>query len=273
MYGSKPSGSPLNGLRLWSDWNSQLYQWVRSVTSSKEKYEEIAPKHSGPASFSYMALHMEDLMHPTLSIRFRAIVHLAEWVGSSLTEDQLCCLANQDSNFMGSHDPDAGKNKAFVKPSERYGKWRQRVQDNNWLKEQLHIVGNTGLKMLGYEPMRKLADPEATTKSGYRCTNISPTCSPDFYPSQNRLSSASTSCIMTAGVDYVGGDIPLFAGKVFTKGPVECCQTCKASTICKFFTYIKYNRDTEGSCYLKSATGTARENSDTSRIVVSGEIQ
>ena len=272
MYGSKPSGSPLNGLRLWSDWNSQVYQWVRSITSSKEKYEEIAPKHSGPASFSYMALHMEDLMHPTLSIRFRAIVHLAEWVGSSLTEDQLCCLANQDSNFMGSHERAPDKDKFHFNPVERYGKWKQKVANNYDLELKLNQVGGTGLKMLGYEPMRKLADPKATTKSGYRCTVHVAKCAMEKRLTMNDTIAMQQICQMRPGQDYVGGDIPMIAGALATRGADACCRTCRMNPVCKFFTYIKNEKAEEGSCYLKLSKDKIRFNRDTLKTVVSGDV-
>lgn len=51
-----------------------------------------------------MALHSEDLVSLDKAVRFVAIKDLAKFVGSSLTDDELCCLSMKGSEFMGSHD-------------------------------------------------------------------------------------------------------------------------------------------------------------------------
>ena len=45
-----------------------------------------------------------DLVNPNQNIRFAAIAQLAQWVGSNISESELCCLAVHHTHFMGSHD-------------------------------------------------------------------------------------------------------------------------------------------------------------------------
>lgn len=117
MYNKNPTNSPLNAIQLWSDWNTQIYEWAtaKSVASDRQK----------DTSFSYHVIHSEDLIDNSVDVRFTAISQLAEWVGSSksstcivflhhairvlllvldLNDEQLCCLAVEDNKFMGSHD-------------------------------------------------------------------------------------------------------------------------------------------------------------------------
>ena len=58
-----------------------------------------------------MLLHTEDLMSEDLGGRYAAVRDLAVLVGSSLTQEELCCLAQRDQEFMGSHQRDLWKNK------------------------------------------------------------------------------------------------------------------------------------------------------------------
>jgi len=85
MYGKNPSNSPLSAIQLWSDWNSQIHDWAKTITNIKNT------GHAGPAgqkdtSFSYHVIHSEDLIDSSVDVRFAAISQLAEWVGSSKLE-------------------------------------------------------------------------------------------------------------------------------------------------------------------------------------------
>jgi hypothetical protein len=84
--------------RLWSDWNSQVNTWAQMHTQQMDAAKD---PHK---SFGYSVIHAEDLASSSVSVRFHAISGLAAFVGSSLDGETLCCLALQDSKFMGSHD-------------------------------------------------------------------------------------------------------------------------------------------------------------------------
>ena len=112
----------VKAIRLWSDWNAELTKWAKNMAISEEK------KVSGK-SFGYFALHAEDLVSESMAVKFSAISHLAEWVGSNLSDQDLCCLAMQDAEFMGSHDRSSKKEvgNADTALSRRYGKWKAKV--------------------------------------------------------------------------------------------------------------------------------------------------
>lgn len=162
MYGQErpPLGSTaLKAIRLWSDWNSQVHKWALRHCGelSREMAEEARPERS----FGYLALHSEDLVSQFLDVRFAAISQLARFVGSSLTSDQLCCVAQRRSEFMGSHDrTEKQKKNSEEQVTKRYGKWRNLVGNQRGLSDQLHEFGREGLRVFGYDPMRSL--PEAS---------------------------------------------------------------------------------------------------------------
>jgi hypothetical protein len=261
MYGAKATSAPLGGVQLWSDWNSQLHHWARDVTGSPAAFE-VASGGRG-ASFRYYALHSEDLVDPVTAVRFSAISNLAAWVGSSLGEDELCCLAVQESVFLGSHDRSAGRGTTKMNAGARYGKWKTKVGNNGKLGAELHALGREGLRTFGYEPPRELTSEHAVSASGYRCTLTPPDCASILKKPEVQFS-ATDICKISPGTDYKGGDI---GGPPRTVTSLDdCCRACKSHPQCKHFTYVP------DKCYMKVSHGTAQ--SDPNRLdgMVSGDI-
>lgn len=154
-------------IKLWSDWNFQAFAWSRDY-AEKYRKEKVNDK-----SFEYLAVHTEDLIGDDITVKFALIKHIAELVGSSLSDLQLCCLAMEEVEFMGSHDRterSADKYQRAQQVKSRYGKWRSRVGENTMFKESLHKLGENGLKTFGYEPMRGLSQQGSVTKSGFSCS-------------------------------------------------------------------------------------------------------
>ena len=168
MYGRghDSSPAPVKGIRLWSDWNTQLYNWAEQYAKDIQQQSS-----SDSSSFGYFAMHSEDLVSPIVTVRFAAIKQLADFVGSNLRDEQICCLSKRNADFMGSHDRSkVKKQNAQAQLSSRYGKWRARLARNEGLSKSIHSVGASGLRLFGYEPLRELPLPGMTSPSGYSCT-------------------------------------------------------------------------------------------------------
>lgn len=261
MYRERPSSAPLSGIKLWSDWNSQLHHWARDVASSPAAF--YAASGSQGTGFGYLALHSEDLVDPVTAVRFGAIVNLAAWVGSSLTDDELCCLAVQESVFLGSHDRSAGRGTAKINAGARYGKWKAKVGGNGKLGSQLHEHGREGLRTFGYEPARQLAEEGAVSTSGYQCTLTPQDCSSILKKPEVQFTAVDV-CKISPGTDYKGGDI---GGSPQTVANLdECCRACKVHKQCRHFTYVP------DKCYLKVSQGTAQFDPNRLDGMVSGDI-
>ena len=76
-----PRSSTGKAARLWNDWNMQV-----STFSTRAAQE---------GSMSYSVVHSEDLVSASLAVRFGAIRTLAVFVGSSLSQEDICCLAQE----------------------------------------------------------------------------------------------------------------------------------------------------------------------------------
>lgn len=116
-------------------------------------------------------------MSPVRNIRFAAIYHLAKFVGSTISDSDICCLALAGDEFMGSHDRTSPiKKHSQELLSSRYGKWKQRTDSNPKLLQDLYKYGGNGLKGFGYEPLRALADADMPAPSGFLCSKETVTC-------------------------------------------------------------------------------------------------
>ncbi len=69
-------------MQLWNDWNTQVY--------------ELGTSHP---FIDYLPIKTEDLLNP--ATRFEAIQQIAEFVGSPLSTEQLCCLSQKELHDMG----------------------------------------------------------------------------------------------------------------------------------------------------------------------------
>ena len=81
---------PVRGMKLWSDWNTQAMEWAT----------EYSTDEGATVKVEYLWIRSEDLLPGSLRRR-QAIQALAEYVGSTLSNDQLCCLSKQKARDYG----------------------------------------------------------------------------------------------------------------------------------------------------------------------------
>jgi len=254
MYGAQNAQlpGPVKGIKLWSDWNSQIYKWAQEYMKKVDQ-ESL---QSSERSFGYFALHSEDLVHPSVSVRYAAIKHLASFVGSTMSSDRLCCIALKESGFMGSHDR-TPINKQVKKDtssvSKRYGKWHAILEKNPSLSATIHAQGAEGLRIFGYEPQRVLADDSmrgGEYEDEYCSREVhGPSCAalePKPEPIDFKAYAVSGLCTTQDSIDFIGGDLE--AIPLSSQDKTACCRRCKDYEGCAYFVY-----DTVGEmCYLKS---------------------
>jgi len=205
----KGLGPEGKAIQLWSDWNTQLLEWEQ--------------QHGDGTAFDYMVIRTEDLV--TSETRYATIRQLAEFVGSSLAERDLCCIAMEQNKDLGSHSY-AKKEK---KVTQRYGKWHKKVEGNPTLSNTLHVEGKHGLEVFGYEPFRPGDE-------------IPCECSQHVAPSKHK-------CIFENNIDYKGQGSDLTFQGASSNG--ECCDICGDYSGCTHFTF----ESAQNVCYLKSSEG------------------
>jgi len=248
MYDRDNKNIEQKAIYLWSNWNTQINVWAKNYATKLSQLSQT------DKSFGYFALHSEDLVSSSLPIKFAAITHLAEWIGSTLTEDQLCCLALQEGVFMGSHDRTQGQGNPKKQLESRYGKWKVKLQGNEALSRQMHEMGKSGLSTFGYEPLRPQAKADSTTKTGYVCRVDNTLCVKEKEQAILQESSEYTDggkCRVLMGVDFKGGDMLTadLTDQVKDKG--ACCRLCSSTPGCTNWTFNKG----DFNCYLKSSKG------------------
>jgi hypothetical protein len=255
MYANNPETRllhpPQKAIKLWSDWNSQLYhyakEYVNAFSSSAKGDgagegaaggEEKYPNHR----LTYQVVHSEDLVDDSRMVRFAAMYALAKLVRSTMSVEEICCLSVKDVSFMGSHDRSVLKNhggNGQEQLSSRYGKWKKQVAGNEALNRDLHSLGKEGLKVFGYDPMRPLAEdlsvPYDDTSGSYTCTMTHEQCLVQYSERMKDLEDASHeaklhsvewgisgTCDIHFGVDYKGEDLD--AVSISFEHPTECCM-------------------------------------------------
>jgi hypothetical protein len=215
MYGGKHNTMPppVKGIKLWSDWNAQVHKWSMRYAQQLQTQEK---ESSGVTrSFGYFAVHSEDLVNPSTAVRYAAIRHLAAFVGSSLSPQQLCCLALKESDFMGSHDrtPIDKRAKTATTVTKRYGKWHAQLDKNPSLSREVHAEGAEGLRIFGYEPPRALADDSMRGPSGDYCSAevVAGTGCAALLPRtptvDHKAYAVEGLCTTAAGMDFVAGKL------------------------------------------------------------------
>jgi len=210
-----PAGSPHHRLgpeakavRLWSDWNVQLLDW--------------GTKHGDGERFDYMAVRTDDLIRA--EARFAAIRQIRDFVGSTKSDQEICCIAMESNKDLGSHS--YGKKEKQV--TQRYGKWHAKVEGKPQLKTDLHREGARGLEVFGYEPHRPGDEIPC------ECSKSAP--------------SKKAHCSMSQNTDYKGADIEFQSAA----SDGECCDICGAHSQCTHFTFVPK----DNICFLKSGSGT-----------------
>eukprot|EP00903_Cladosiphon_okamuranus_P010033 g9515.t1 len=252
----------LKAIALWDRWNVGVHEWAASRKEGKG------------SGMDYLLLHAEDLIDP--AAKFAAIKDVAEFVGSPLSDSELCCIATEGSKDMGSHTT---SRKDRGKVTSRFGKWKGKVDGKPQLSQLLHYEGERGLRLFGYEPERPLR-----ASDGFQCpAERDPTCpkapsSPLAAavrpPSRDKRAPAKVEVPARVSVEDTVVCVGLkkevdFHGFDVKSGHFEdhlgCCHECRRVNDCSFFTF-DYN---SGVCYLKSDKG-----SETPKLgLVSGMAQ
>jgi hypothetical protein len=83
----------VRAMQLWNDWNTQVYDWATRHTFNTSV-------SSDAVTVDYLWMRSEDLL-PGSSKRLECLQALAEFVGSTLTPEQLCKLSQQDARDYG----------------------------------------------------------------------------------------------------------------------------------------------------------------------------
>ena len=280
MYSSGPAipglTPPLQAVRLWSDWNSQIHEWSKLRAQSPHLAQQGAQQ-----SFGYLTLHSEDLVSDQAEQRFFAISSLARWVGSNITDEKACCLALEDAEYLGSHDRTerAEVRDANQHVSSKYGKWRGIVRNDPNLAKRLTELGGQGLRLLGYEPLRPLVAPNTGSVSGFVCSRQRQSSGEISCPKVEKplaydpQSFAGPGCSTVAATDYKGDGasdirtVDAASGGVNANDPTWCCRVCRSEQGCRAFTYDVGNQ----VCFLKRRKGTVVSNERT-RMLVSGDL-
>lgn len=217
MYRTQGTQLPeqVKSIKLWSDWNSQVYHWATHYASQLD--QEATTTARNEKSFGYFAIHSEDLVHPSTAVRFAAISHLASFVGSDLDPTRLCCLALKESGFMGSHDrtpitkKTASGAAGAAQVSKRYGKWHAFLEKNRALSDAIHKEGSEGLRIFGYEPPRALAeDSMRSSATGKQCSAETHASLCGVEEQKVVMEDAQSwavggMCSTAPGIDFIGG--------------------------------------------------------------------
>jgi hypothetical protein len=94
----------VKAMQLWNDWNLQVNKWgIRN-----------------PDQVDYLLMRSEDLLDPEK--RFECLQRLAEFVGSTLSIDELCCMSDKVVDFGKSTViEDTAQIPKFVSGGQRWG--------------------------------------------------------------------------------------------------------------------------------------------------------
>lgn len=259
MYGtqSKKEIKAEQAIRLWSDWNGGLVDYAEQ---RKQTLKDNAEK-----TFDSMILKIEDLVSTDTTVRYNAMMDVAQWIGSDADAESVCCMAVQGSTFMGSHDRTQRNSKSGEEMlASRFGKWKKYFNQDKSLEPRLMSAGESGLSKFGY-----LETTPAVERNKWGvCTLNIHQCGarerkdPNWRTVTSPQQRLMKSCSIMSGVDYRGGDLTM----VSVASEEQCCRSCKQYEGCQFFTY-----DTKSKyCYLKSSKG--KEVSDASTVRLSSGV-
>lgn len=82
----------VRAMQLWNDWNTQVYNWATRHQFGNATNTDV--------TVDYLWMRSEDLL-PGSPRRLECLQALAEFVGSTLTTNQLCILSQQDARDYG----------------------------------------------------------------------------------------------------------------------------------------------------------------------------
>ena len=275
MFDREPGVSDMErkSIQLWSDWNSQIYNWSLTTLEAQSRVSAERNKHE----YSYFALHIEDIAAGSVAVKYRTMVELANWVGSSASLRDICCMAHANAIFLGSHDFSKSKSTSSDTVSSSYGKWRR--NPNKALVDHLQEIGRPGLSLLGYgdsedRSYQRLHSLNRQSGSMLNASEHSCEVEPSNCPVMRRPSSVPLLavqaysldgvCSIELGTDYrTPHDIAVVDVK--QSSPDSCCHLCQSTPPCTFFTLDVTN----SLCYLKRDRGEVRK-SEASAHLVSG---
>jgi hypothetical protein len=137
----------VRAIKLWSFWNTGIYDWAQG------RLQNYAFANSSRI-FDYHLVKSENLLDDSLSTRYEEIKQIVEWLGSSISDVDICCIATVRNEFMGSHQ-ESRMNGEQTKVTEvqinnRYGKWKQILPANPRLSKLIYSEGADGLEKFGY---------------------------------------------------------------------------------------------------------------------------
>jgi len=130
----------VRGIELWSLWNVQILEWERRTANHTESQRK---------KFRYMVLRVENLVTAGLEARHSIIREIANFVGSQISDAEICCLANKEQQSLGSHT----KENRNTPVESRFGKWKERANAETIVL--LDRVGKSGLNAFGYDPYER----------------------------------------------------------------------------------------------------------------------
>mmetsp|Transcript_8564 Transcript_8564/g.21089 ORF Transcript_8564/g.21089 Transcript_8564/m.21089 type:complete len:326 (-) Transcript_8564:256-1233(-) len=103
-------------MQLWNDWNVRVHEWA--TDPSRNRADENSPE------VDYMLLRSEDLLVPNTQERLDALIALADFVGSTLTPEELCVLNGNGSRDYGVSNVGVGKKQKQTK--KMWNRWSRK---------------------------------------------------------------------------------------------------------------------------------------------------
>ena len=134
-YGHSAQSESREEMAMWSDWNTELVRWLHSRNATTRP--------------DFMVLRIEDFWDPRT--RSKVLLQLARFVGSTMTTGEVCCLAK---SIKDSRPKLRGKN--------FFGRAQSVAGPLKGTSDSLEGVGDTGLAIFGYEPVK----PYVVTEMG-----------------------------------------------------------------------------------------------------------
>jgi hypothetical protein len=89
--------TPVLAMQLWNDWNADLLEWAERTQMDASSSNTTTT--AGSCHFDYLVVRSEDFLN--VDTKFQAMQRLADFVGSPLTNEELCCLSQKQARDMG----------------------------------------------------------------------------------------------------------------------------------------------------------------------------
>lgn len=131
----------VRAIQLWNDWNVQVHDWATGKDRKRNNKDGIKNKRQHNDDVDYLWMRSEDLL-PGSPRRLECLQMLAQFVGSTLTPDQLCCISQQGPKDYGKslvQDPRKVTTLLGAASSTRSieAQWHRQERDKRNTKEAL----------------------------------------------------------------------------------------------------------------------------------------